>query len=81
MQDERESEMSAQERSALALWLLMQRPMTTKEVADWLNVSPRGARRLLCAIGRVVPVYKVNHIWYICGKTEETRKKTELPGP
>ena len=69
-------QMSAQERAALAMWLLVQRPHTTAGIARRVGLSERGTRRLLAHISRVVPIYagvlvdectdKRRKFWQIC---------------
>ena len=60
--------MSAQERAALAMWLLMQRPHTTAGIARRVGLTNRGARYLLVNMSRVVPMFrdKKRGIWQIC---------------
>jgi len=57
-------ELTAQERAALALWLLLQYPMTTRELAERVELSMRGTRHLLSKLSRVVPLcYESRHWW------------------
>ena len=67
--------MNAQERAALAMWLLMQRPHTTAGIARRLGLSVSGTNKLLARISRVVPIYvgirpgttdKREKAWRIC---------------
>lgn len=60
------SELSAQERAALALWLVMQEPLGNPELADRLGMTADGARVMMCKISRVVPICYVEHAWRIC---------------
>ena len=60
------SELLAQERAALAVWLLMQQPMTTRDLAGRLGVSVEGARVMLIKISRVVPIHWHEGLWQVC---------------
>jgi hypothetical protein len=60
----------AQERAALALWLLMQGAMTVKQMAGKLNLSRQGAWDLLRRISRVVPIYEDGVLWRVCGQED-----------
>lgn len=55
--------MSAQERAALAYHFLLQAPMTTRDLADRLNMSRQGAWALLTTISRVVAIYYDDGQW------------------
>ena len=55
----------AQERAALALWLLMQSPMTTRQVAEKVGLKHESAREMLCRISRVVPLYFDGRVWRV----------------
>ena len=57
--------MNAQERAALALWLLQQQPMTTRQMAERLGMTYEGARCLLITISRTTPIYRDDddHLW------------------
>ncbi len=77
MDDNESTEYTPQERAARALWLLMQEPMPTAEVARRLGLTPKWTRQMLRALCRVVPLYSCmvdgHHVWYIAGKTDKTR--------
>jgi DNA-binding transcriptional regulator LsrR (DeoR family) len=60
-----ESEMVAQERAALAVWLLMQAPRTTGEIALRVGLSHAGAHAMLQKIARRVPIFFADGIWEI----------------
>lgn len=60
------SEYTSQERAALALWLLMQTPMTTTELATRLEMSSDGMRILLWKLTRVVPIFYHEGQWQVC---------------
>lgn len=64
--------MNAQERAALALWLVSQRPMTTRSLATRLEISREGARVLMIKISRTVPVYfdEAGGVWRMCAREE-----------
>lgn len=49
--------MGSQERAAIALWELLKRPHSTRELAQKLGLSDRGTLYLLCNISGVVPIY------------------------
>ena len=61
-------EMVAQERSALALWLLMQAPLTTRQIADKVGLQHESAREMLCRISRAVPLYFDGRFWRVLGR-------------
>lgn len=61
----RGGELAAQERAALTLWLLLQGPMSTAEVARRCGLTDRGALTMLCKISRVVPVYREAGRWWV----------------
>ena len=54
------------ERAARALWLLMQAPFTTEQMAARLGVHYETARVMLSVMCRVVPLYKDKGFWRIC---------------
>lgn len=56
-------ELTAQERAALAVWLIWQRPQTTASIARRLKMTCEGARVMLVKISRVVPIYNHNGLW------------------
>jgi hypothetical protein len=62
------AELTAQERAALALWLLMQGPQSTREIAGRCGMSMRGARDMLYRISRVVPLYYEGRYWRVDNK-------------
>ena len=51
------SDLSPQQRAALAVLLLLDRPMTTAEIAERCGLSTRGARAMLGRISRIWPLY------------------------
>lgn len=57
--------LTAQERAALALWLLAQSPMSTSEIAKWCGLSISGAGRMLHKIARVVPICYERPRWRV----------------
>ena len=59
------TDLTAQERAALALWLLQQKPMTTRQVAERVDLSMDGARCMLKRISRVVPVVYEGRRWWV----------------
>jgi DNA-binding transcriptional regulator LsrR (DeoR family) len=61
-----EHDMAAHERAALALWLLMQAPLTTNMLAQRLGLTRHGTNYLLTNISRSVPVYYADGFWRIC---------------
>ena len=65
------AEMTSQERAALALWLILQRPHTTATLAHRLGLSCEGARVMLFQISRVVPIFytKQDGFWKIVPKS------------
>lgn len=58
-------DMVATERAGLALWLLLQEPMSTAEAAERCGLSYEGARQLLTKLSRVVPIYREGGKWCI----------------
>lgn len=60
-----ESQMAAHERAALALWLLLQAPLTTQVLAQRLGLTYDGTRYLLNNISRSVPLYQDEGVWRI----------------
>ena len=63
---ERES-LTAQQRAALALWLLMQAPMSTRQIAEECGLSMQGARGMLHKLSLVVPLCYDRYEWWIDG--------------
>ncbi len=63
-----QSELSPTERVWLAAWLLLQSPMSTREIAERLGVQRQVAWRILSIGSRVVPVWfdKEQGVWH-CG--------------
>ena len=58
--------LTAQERAALALYLIVAKPRTTAHLAYRLGLSESGAYRLLANISRVVPIVQIDGKWQIC---------------
>lgn len=61
----RRGELAAQERAALTLWLLLQSPMSTAEVAKRCGLSDRGALSMIHKMSRVVPIYRDRGRWFV----------------
>lgn len=59
-------ELTAQERAALAAYLVLQRPQTTAAVALRCGLEHDGAWRMLCKISRVLPIYFDRGAWRVC---------------
>jgi len=59
------SDLTPQQRAALVLWLLMQQPMTTRQLAGKLGLTDRGTRDLLSTLSCVVPIYQHKRLWSI----------------
>ena len=57
--------LTSQERAALALWLLIQVPMSTREIAERCGMQMAGAWKMLNVISRVVPLYRDGGKWRI----------------
>ena len=57
--------LTSQERAALALWLLIQVPMSTREIAERCGMQMAGAWKMLNLISRVVPLYRDGGKWRI----------------
>ena len=54
------------ERIGRATWLLAQgRTMTVREVAEVLEITPRGARAMLERLSRVVPLVDDGGVWRV----------------
>ncbi len=64
-------ELLPQERSAMALWLLLQQPMSTRKLADRLGLQIRSCRVMLIKIARYLPIYydEQERVWRICEET------------
>jgi len=58
-------ELTAQERAALTLWLLLQVPMSTAEVAARCGLTEQGARFMLNNMSRVVPLHLEDGKWHV----------------
>lgn len=63
--------LTPQERSALAVWLVMERPMKTSELAKWLELTWHGADQLMCRMSRKIPFVKVDGYWHVLRKENE----------
>jgi len=48
------------------MWLLMQQPMTTRNLALRLGMSIEGARVMLTKMSRVVPIHWHEGRWQVC---------------
>ena len=59
-------QMTAQERAALAIWLIAQQPQTTAAIAQRMGMTLEGARVMLMKISRTVPIFHNNGFWQIC---------------
>ena len=59
------AEMTSQERAVLALWLLIQVPMSTREISERCGMQMAGAWKMLKRISRVVPLYREGGKWRI----------------
>jgi DNA-binding IclR family transcriptional regulator len=57
--------LTPQERAVLALWLLIQVPMSTREIAERCGMEMAGAWKMLNRISRVVPLYRDAGKWRI----------------
>ncbi len=51
-------DLTPQERAVLALWLLIQVPMSTREICKRCGMEMAGAWKMLNRISRVVPLYR-----------------------
>lgn len=61
-------ELTPTERAGLAVWLLLQGPMTPRELAGRLEMSPHGARALLRRLSGSVPLSSdEGGCWRVCG--------------
>ena len=49
----------------MALWLLVQVPMSTREIAERCGLEMAGAWKMLNLISRVVPLYRDGGKWRI----------------
>lgn len=61
------SEMTPTERAGLAVWLLLQQPMTPRSLAERLEITPHGARAMLRRLSLAVPLIDDGGRWRICG--------------
>lgn len=59
------NDLSPIERTALALWILSQSDLSTRQVADLLGVSRQAAWRMLNCISRVIPLVLINGRWIL----------------
>jgi len=57
--------LTPQERAVLALWLLIQFPMSTREISERCGMEMAGAWKMLNRISRVVPLYREGGKWRI----------------
>ena len=57
--------LTPQERAVLALWLLIQVPMSTREISERCGMEMAGAWKMLNRISRVVPLYREGGKWRI----------------
>lgn len=64
-------DLTGQEKSAKAAWLLAQgHPLSTREIAEQVGLSLRGARWLVARIARVVPIYRDDEDrWVLCAES------------
>ena len=62
---ERPRHLTAQQRAAHALWLLMQEPRTTREIANECDLSRQGALDMLHKLTLVVPLCYDRYSWWI----------------
>ena len=61
------------ERIGRATWLLAQgRSMTVREVAEVLEITPRGARAMLERLSRVVPLVDDGGVWRVASGERTT---------
>jgi len=58
-------ELSPQERATLALWLLLQSPLTTAEIAAHCEMTRSGALRMLGRMSRIIPLQVENGRWVL----------------
>ncbi len=66
------------ERIGRATWMLAQgRAMTVREVADVLEITPRGARAMLERLSRVVPLVDEGGLWRVASE-ERTANDGEV---
>jgi predicted ArsR family transcriptional regulator len=58
--------LTPQERAArVVFWLCAKHEaLTTKEIAERIGISPRGTRKLLCRLSRVVPIHQYEKHWH-----------------
>ena len=57
------------ERIGRATWLLAQgRALTVREVAEVLEITPRGARAMLERLSRVVPLVDEGGVWRVASE-------------
>jgi len=58
-------DLTGQERAALALWLLIQSPMSTRQIAERCGITKSGAWQMLCKLARVVPLSYEGGEWFV----------------
>lgn len=58
-------DLSPIEKAALALWMLYQCDLSTRQVADLLGVSRQAAWRMMSCMSRVVPIVLINGRWVL----------------
>ena len=62
------------ERVARATWLLAQgREVTVRELAQHLEITPRGARAMLEKISLALPLVDDGGVWRVCSGVEGDR--------
>lgn len=59
--------MTPTERAGLAVWLLLQQPMTPRSLAERLEITPHGARAMLRRLSLSLPLVDDDGQWRICG--------------
>lgn len=57
------TELSPQQRATLALWLILQQPQTTRQIAERCDLTMDGARAMLNKMGGVVPLSYERRRW------------------
>jgi len=60
-------EMTPTARIGLAVWLLLQQPMTPRSLAERLEMTPHGARSMLRRLSLTLPLIDDGGQWRICG--------------
>lgn len=46
--------------------IMLGKRMTTREIAEYVALSPSGAWRMMDKIGRVLPIRQVDDVWERC---------------